>query len=225
MHFTFAVCGDSRMGDEVYKEILRRVEQDNVAFLVSTGDLVNRGTVDQFQRFAELMNGFTVPFFPAPGNHDANIGSLDEFLQYSRAPAEHYSFDFGQGHFVVADSHHGGINSRELAWLEADLVATDQPLKMVFLHHPPFDPDGSDHIMVYGNEKFMALMEKHNVSYVFAGHIHAYVEGFRNGVGYIITGGAGAPLYGAEHPQAFYHYILVTINGTQVSTEVVKIEP
>lgn len=225
MHFTFAVCGDSRMGDEVYKEILRRVEQDNVAFLVNTGDLVNRGTVDQFQRFAELMNGFTVPFFPAPGNHDANIGSLDEFLQYSGAPAEHYSFDFGQGHFVVADSHHGGINSRELAWLEADLVATDQPLKMVFLHHPPFDPDGSDHIMVYGNEKFMALMEKHNVSYVFAGHIHAYVEGFRNGVRYIITGGAGAPLYGAEHPQAFYHYILVTINGTQVSTEVVKIKP
>lgn len=213
------------MGDEIYQEILRRVEQDNVAFLVNTGDLVNRGTVDQFQRFAELMNGFTIPFFPVAGNHDADIGSLENFLQYSRAPAEHYSFDYGQGHFVVADSHHGGINSSELAWLEADLNATDQPLKMVFLHHPPFDPDGSDHIMVYGNEKFMALMEKHNVAYVFTGHIHAYVEGLRNGVRYIITGGAGAPLYGAEHPQAFYHYIRVTINGAQVSTEVVKIEP
>jgi predicted phosphodiesterase len=223
--FTFAVCGDNRGGDEVYKEILRRVQEDEAAFLVSTGDLVQSGTEREFQDFETLMSDFTLPFFPAPGNHDSPDGLLDEYLQYSGAPAAHYSFDYGLGHFVGVDSHSGMMFPKELEWLEADLAATEQPLKVIFLHHPPFDPDGTTHIMQLGNDEFMALMEKHDVAYVFAGHIHAYAEETRNGVHYIITGGAGAPLYAAEHPQAFYHYVRVTVNGTDVSTEVVKVEP
>jgi len=223
--FTFAVCGDSRGGDAVYREILRRVEEDDAAFLVNTGDLVQSGRVSQFEAFAALMSDFSLPFYPVPGNHDSPDGFLDEFVQYSGAPAAHYSFDYGLGHFIVADSHLGEMSARELAWLEADLSATNRPLKMVFLHHPPFDPDGTDHIMLRGNEQFMALMQEYAVSYVFAGHIHAYAEATRDGVRYIITGGAGAPLYAREHPQAFYHYVRVTVNGTDVSTEIVEVEP
>jgi hypothetical protein len=223
--FTFAVCGDSRGGDAVYGEILRRAEEDGAAFLVNTGDLVQSGRASEFQAFAELMSDFSLPFYPAPGNHDSPDGLLDEFVQYSGAPAAHYSFDYGLGHFVVADSHTGEISPRELDWLEADLAATDRPLKMVFLHHPPFDPDGTDHIMLRGNDAFMALMQEYGVSYVFAGHIHAYAEETRDGVHYFITGGAGAPLYTRDHPQAFYHYVRVTVNGADVSTEVVRIEP
>lgn len=220
----FAVAGDSRGGDEVYLEILRRVEEDGAEFFVNTGDLVNHGTEDEFQHFSDLMSDFTVPFFPVPGNHDSPDGLLDEYLEYSGALAQHYSFDYGQGHFVVIDSHLGGLRNLEIDWLEADLSSTDQPLKVVFLHHPPFDPDGTDHIMLHGNEKFMALVEEYGVSYVIAGHIHAYVEGVQNDVRYVITGGGGAPLYGAGHPYAFYHYVRVTVSGTDVSTEVVKIE-
>lgn len=223
--FSFAVCGDNRGGDEIYREALRLIQEDGVAFLANTGDLVNYGNAVQFQHFAELMNGFSLPFFPVAGNHDAAGGLLDEYLVYSGAPAVHYSFDYGLGHFVMVDSHHGVLQNQELDWLEADLAASDQPLKFVFLHHPPFDPDGTDYILLAGNLQFMTLMEKYNVSHVFCGHIHAYVEGIRNGVQYIITGGCGAILYPAEHPSAFYHYIRVTINGTNVSTEVVKIEP
>lgn len=223
--FTFAVCGDSRGGDAVYREILRRAEKDGAAFLVNNGDLVQSGRASQFQAFAELMSDFSLPFFPVPGNHDSPDGLLDEFIQYSGAPAAHYSFDYGSGHLVVADNHLGEMSASELAWLEADLAATDRPLKMVFLHHPPFDPDGTDHIMRRGNDELMSLMQKYAVSYVFAGHIHAYAEEIRDGVHYVITGGAGAPLYTTHHPQAFYHYVRVTVNGTDVSTEVVKVGP
>ena len=221
--FTFAVCGDNRGGDDVYQNILRRVEEDGAAFLVNTGDLVQSGRAGEFQAFAELMSDFPLPFFPAPGNHDSPDGLLDEFVQYSGAPAAHYSFDYGLGHFVVADSHLGEMSARELAWLEADLSATQQPLKMVFLHHPPFDPDGTDYTMLRGNDAFMALMQEYAVAYVFAGHIHAYAKANIDGVHYVITGGAGAPLYTQNHLQAFYHYVRVTVNGTEVSTEVVRL--
>jgi hypothetical protein len=94
---------------------------------------------------------------------------------------------------------------------------------MVFLHHPPFDPDGTDHIMAYGNDAFMDLMVELAVEYVFAGHIHAFAQQERDGVLYTITGGAGAPLYGADHPQAFYHYLRVTVRGEEIEIEIVEI--
>jgi predicted phosphodiesterase len=221
--FQFAVCGDSRDNPTVYRRLLAAVAADGSEFLINTGDLVNTGTEAQWQAFRETMAGFALPFYPVPGNHDGLVGKLDGYLKYSGAPAAHYSFDRGSVHFALADSHNGGVNAEELAWLRNDLSGTSQPLKMVFVHHPPFDPDGTDHIMAYGNQEFMALMVGQGVDYVFAGHIHAYSQEKRDGVTYFISGGGGAPLYSADHPQAFYHYLRVAVRGEEVTIEVVKI--
>lgn len=223
LEFTFAVCGDSRDNPSVYRRLLEAVMADGSEFLIHLGDLVNVGTEAEWQNFQDTMAGFTLPFYPVAGNHDGLQGKLDGFLQYSGAPAAHYSFDRGAVHFSLADSHNGGISASELAWLREDLGRTTQPVKMVFLHHPPFDPDGTDHIMAYGNEKFMELMVEQGVDYVFAGHIHAYAQQERDGVVYLITGGAGAPLYRTGHPQAFYHYLRVTVRGEEVTITVVRL--
>lgn len=219
----FAVAGDSRDGPQVYRRVLEAVSDDGSAFLVHTGDLVSKGTEPQWQEFQASMAGFELPFYPVPGNHDGLDGKLDGYLQHSGAPAVHYAFDHGPVHLTLADSHNGGISAGELAWLRDDLSATDQPVKMVFLHHPPFDPDGSDHIMAYGNEQFMALMAEMGVDYVIAGHIHAYARAEHDGVVYLYTGGAGAPLYSQDHPQAFHHYLRVTVQGTDATIEVVEV--
>jgi hypothetical protein len=219
----FSVCGDSRDDPRAYRRVLEAVMADGSEFLINTGDLVNRGTETQWREFQEVMAGFTLPFYPVPGNHDGLVGSLDGYLAYSGAPAAHYSFDRGLVHFTMADSHHGGISSAELAWLRDDLRRSQQPVKMVFLHHPPFDPDGTDHIMAFGNEPFMGLMIEQDVGYVFAGHIHAYAQQERDGVLYIITGGAGAPLYGTQHSQSFHHYVRIAVQGLDVAIQVVRV--
>jgi predicted phosphodiesterase len=219
----FAVCGDSRGNPQVYARVLDAVMADGSQFLVHTGDLVDEGGESYWPEFQQVMAGFSLPFYPVPGNHDALGGKLDNYLQYSGAPTAHYSFDMPPVHLTLADSHNGGINAAELAWLRDDLGSTAQPVKMVFLHHPPFDPDGTDHIMAYGNEPFMALMAEEGVDYVFAGHIHAYARAERDGVVYIYTGGGGAPLYSGDHPQAFYHYLRIMVTGDQVQVDVVKI--
>jgi predicted phosphodiesterase len=219
----FAVAGDSRDGPNVYRRVLDAVTNDGSEFLLHTGDLVSEGTEDAWQVFEATMEGFPLPFYPVPGNHDGLGGKLDGYLAHSGAPAAHYSFDRGDVHLTMADSHNGGIGAAELAWLREDLSATAQPIKMVVLHHPPFDPDGTDHIMAYGNEAFMELMAEQKVSYVFAGHIHAYAREERNGVTYVITGGAGAPLYGADHPQAFRHYLRVVVQDGDVTVDAIEI--
>jgi Icc protein len=222
--FTFAACGDSQGGGDVYHKVLASVMADGSEFLINAGDLVNESTTEQWQAFQQTMAGFTLPFYPVPGNHDGvGDANLEGYLRYSGAPAAHYSFDRGLVHFTMADSHSGGISTGELAWLRDDLSATSQPVKIVVLHHPPFDPDGTSHIMAYGNEQFMALMAEQKVDYVLTGHIHAYVQGERDGVVYTITGGAGATLYTSDHPQAFHHYLRVKVQGEKVTIEPIRV--
>jgi hypothetical protein len=221
--FAFAVAGDSRHNPEVFGRLLAAVARSGSEFLVHTGDLVDKGSEEQWQIFEQSIAGFSLPFYPVPGNHDALGGELDGYLAHSRAPAAHYSFDRGPVHLVMADTHNGGVSAAELAWLRDDLSSSDQPVKMVFMHHPPFDPDGTDHIMAYGNDAMMELMDELDVDYVFAGHIHAYAKGERDDVTYYITGGGGAPLYAADHPLAVHHFLLVNVRGEEVDVEMVRI--
>jgi len=219
----FAVCGDSRGNPDQYRKVLQAVMADGSEFLIHTGDLVNEGTEAEWQAFLAPMVGFTLPFYPVPGNHDGLDGKLDGYLKYSGAAAAHYSFDRDLVHIALADSHGGGVTAGELAWLRDDLSTTKQPVKIVFLHHPPFDPDGTDHIMAFGSEPFMELMVEQGVDYVFAGHIHAFAQAERDGVVYTITGGGGAALYSTGHPQVFYHYLRVTVRSEQVTIEAIKV--
>jgi 3',5'-cyclic AMP phosphodiesterase CpdA len=223
--FSFAVIGDNRGNLDVYQSLLQMVQQDGNSFMIHLGDLVNDGTADEFQAWREVMTTFTLPFYPVPGNHDSGQAGLAEYLAFSGAPAAHYSFDKGDIHFALVDSHLGYLTAEESAWLDTDLARTQQPIKIVALHYPPFDPAGSSHVMTMGNDAFMSLMRKHGVQYVFAGHIHAYGQETRNGITYIISGGAGAPLVGTEAEGGFYHYIKVTVDGTSVQTEVRRLAP
>ncbi|MCD6520161.1 MAG: metallophosphoesterase [Anaerolineae bacterium] len=223
-NFIFAVCGDNRGGWQVYKKILESVERDGAAFLINTGDLVNHGHEAEFKEFSAFMKEFSLPFYPVPGNHDNGDGLLTAYLKYSGAPARNYSFDYGLLHFSMVDSSMGELSKKDFQWLTQDLDSTKQPVKIVVLHYPPFDPAGTDHIMFRGNQEFMKLMSDKGVQYVFAGHIHSYDDAVRDGVHYFITGGAGAPLYPEPNRPAFYHYVRVHVNGTKLRTEVVRIE-
>ncbi len=222
--FRFAVCGDNRQGEAVYRGILAQVQQDGSAFLINTGDLVNAGTARQFKAFAGLMQGFSIPFYPVPGNHDNADGLLTAYLRYSGAPAANYAFDYGPAHFALVDSSLGDVAPSVMAWLAHDLEATRQPLKFVVVHHPPFDPAGTDHIMRRGNAQFMQLMAAKGVDWVLAGHIHSFDHAVHDGVHYLITGGAGAPLYPVPARPAFHHYVRFTVRAEQVSFEVVPLK-
>jgi predicted phosphodiesterase len=223
--FTFAVCGDSRDGDDIYRRVLDEVQRDGSQFLVHLGDIVSNGLEKEWLSWQQMMAGFALPFFPVPGNHDSHDGLLEEYLQYSGAPAQRYSLDVGSVHLSLLDSYSGALFPSTLEWLQEDLASTEQPVKMVFFHHPPFDPDGTDHILQMGNSEVMALAERYGVQYVFTGHIHAYAEEERDGVQYIISGGCGGPLYAGEHPEGgFTHYVRVHVDGADVRTEVVRID-
>jgi 3',5'-cyclic AMP phosphodiesterase CpdA len=222
--FHFAVAGDSRDGDAIFSQLLQDVSSDGSAFLIHLGDMVPTGSARDWTSFHGLMKDFHLPFYPIPGNHETIDGTLADFVHNSGAPATHYSFDRGMVHFTLLDSDTGTLNDAELAFLDQDLAATKLPVKLVFMHHPPFDPAGGSHILEKGSTQFMNIVTRRGVQSVFSGHIHCHAESERDGVTYIISGGAGSPLSCLPVTGGFFHYIRVYVSGTSVTTEVVKIE-
>lgn len=218
--YSFAVIGETADNPDVYKALLDQIVADGNRFLIHLGNMTVTGTAAEFQAWREMMAGFPLPVYTVPGNQDAAGGSLANYLAFTGAPGAHYAFDVGQVHFAVADASRGYLGAEEMAWLEADLAATDKPVKIVALHYPPFDPRGSDQVLTMGNEAFTILMRQRGVRYVFAGHIRAYDQSTRDGVIYVISGGGGAPLSRSEEQGGFYHYVQVSVNGTDVQTEV-----
>ena len=184
MNYDFAVMGDSRDGDAVYLRILDRVMKDGSEFLIHTGDLVPSDSPENWANFQNLMKGFTLPFFPMPGNHELRgAGKIADYVKYSGAPTPsantsalttHYSFDRGAVHFTIVDSSVGSLLDPEFTWMDNDLAKSNAPVKMLFVHHPPFDPAGTTHVMASGGAQFMRIAKDRRVNYVFAGHIHCY---------------------------------------------------
>ena len=117
-----------------------------------------------------------------------------------------------------------GLTGEQLAWLEAELANNLSEHLFVIMHKPVFDPSEiyKDHIMSGRAiiEKLMKLFEKFGVDYVFTGHIHGYAKSERNGVTYIVTGGAGAPLYLPPEFGGFYHYVKVTVDDGKIKDEI-----
>lgn len=63
--------------------------------------------------------------------------------------------------------------------------------------------------------KFEELMKEHHVNTVFLSHIHSYIDTEKDGVRYLITGGAGAELLTKN---SYFHYIVSSFKEPRQST-------
>jgi hypothetical protein len=241
--FFFIVFGDTRTRHDVHKKAVDRIFQDRPEFVLHTGDLVASGTTPtDWDRFFEIEKDLlrNVPFYPTPGNHEQNAQVFFRYFAFPNGDGHHYSFDWGGAHFAVIDSNEIGSNAQEKAaflkaqidWLEADLGRTAKPLVFVWLHTPPFTAvDGRKAI----SAKLAAVLEpvllKGRVAAVFSGHDHNYQHHIHAGLDYIVTGGAGAPLYEINPtPETMVkgtmsdNYVHVRVKGTAAQIEAVDLE-
>lgn len=63
--------------------------------------------------------------------------------------------------------------------------------------------------------KFENLMSKYKVDTVYLSHIHSYMDYSKDGVRYLITGGAGAELLTEN---SYYHYIIAKVGDSKTTT-------
>jgi len=131
-------------------------EQTNVWLLLGD-NAYGSGTDDQysvsfFTSFSELLRNTVA--WPVLGNHDQHSSSLDTqqgpFFDIFDLPAageaggvasqteSHYSFDYGNIHFIGLRSGQTATNTAQRQWLEADLAANEQDWTIVYLHILPY---------------------------------------------------------------------------------------
>ncbi|MEM6989615.1 MAG: metallophosphoesterase family protein [Myxococcota bacterium] len=92
----------------------------------------------------------------------------------------YYSFDWGNVHFVVLDSH--GTNrdpdGAMLTWVANDLASTTQDWVISYWHHPPYTKGSHDSdnegALIDMRENALPILEAGGVDLVLGGHSHIY---------------------------------------------------
>ncbi len=222
-NFSFAVMGDNKNSFKIFKKMLKDIDNGRCAFAVDAGDLVFDGEKEKYRIFYNMIKNEKTPFLAAVGNHDIGEGGAENYFDIFGK--FYYSFDYRNSLFIILDdANEERIDAAQMKWLEEQLQKNYQH-KFVFLHVPPFDPrpELSHSLSDKQNaQEFMDLMEKYKPDIVFTSHIHAYFDEMRNGINYVITGGAGSELWGTDPDHYFNHYVKVEVNGDKISKEVIR---
>src|SRR5258708_7601790 len=138
------------------------------------------------------------------------------------------SFNVADIHFVALDAEQIGkqypeIDPIQIQWLREDLEGhkSDRAI-FVFLHSEFYSSplidfgQGQSHPSIVNRAELHELFRRYPVKAVFSGHEHVYWrEPAENHdfVNYIVSGGAGAPLYASPDRGGFAHYLLVRGTG------------
>lgn len=234
------------------RRVLEHIAANNAHradFLVTTGDIVDQGTDEQYQAtFARLqlehssveppgphfVSGYGLPRLPMyflPGNHDPRPAYFRNLFP-NAAPREwnNVAFEHQGIQFVCldwGDATKGVIYPQMLEFLAAQLQ-NDAPT--VVLSHHPVIPVGAawlDQYLADDVEQFWDIVRGKNVLGIFSGHLHMTYDERRDNI----------PVYGlrattfqfARQPDPLVclqppHYRIVTIDGRTLTTELVEVD-
>jgi hypothetical protein len=87
---------------------------------------------------------------------------------------------------------------------------------------PPISSDFSARSFK-GGAKLVALFNKLQVDYVFAGDFHGYARTRFGLTNYLVTGGGGARLKNKKFKQ-FHHAVVVTVGQDRVSERIIQVD-
>jgi 3',5'-cyclic AMP phosphodiesterase CpdA len=220
----FVIMGDNRNGDDTLKQLLAMVEKDNPEFVIILGDFVPTGLKWEYENYLKLIAPCTVPIIAILGNHEvAAPGGREIYAELFGA--EDFSFDHKGCRFICFDNSRNLVTDKQLEWLDK-LTAVDSTTaisrKFVLAHVPPKLGNWDDHVFEHNAGTFIKLMAKNKVDYAVFGHIHLYARRENEGTVYMITAGAGAPLYpNYSYGVPKYHYVKFTVTKDSVKDELV----
>lgn len=228
--FRFVALGDTRSNINIARDVLTEVKKETPAFVLSNGDLVRRGRVEEYvaHHFQLVDLLAPIPMIPVPGNHEE--GPNKDFAAYRYIyGAERFSFDYGGCRFVgVNNCDWRGLDGGDLRYLETELAKPGARFKFVVFHVPPRFLENAVESdegrgFTWNAGRLRELMTRMQVDHVFVGHVHGFATEVVDGVRYTITGGAGANLADELKPEGRVHnFVVVHVTPDGLRNEVVK---
>ncbi len=237
--------GSGPNADSIFHLARERINALNPLFVVHGGDFVRHGYRSEYYHFMSLVDSFATNVLTVRGNHELYADEGPWMYDSIFGPTD-YVWDYGRYRFIVlADCQQNPgtgayghyidylISWDQLAWLDSLLQDANSRgmISFVFAHVPPYQP-GHDttYCLGYENyypqpnyeashtEEFTWLLSQRGVPMAFFGHHHFYDRHEYNGVWYIISGGAGSPIYPyplspPPYGCACYHFLLFELDS------------
>lgn len=198
-----AIPGQAKMRDAALQWLQehKRHNRAEMDLLLTTGDNAYKsGKNEEFQyQFFEPFKNIlrNTPVWPIYGNHDARRWSFFDIFSFptkaesggiASGTEHYYSFDYGQVHVVILDSHDSSRNKHgDMAgWLRRDLKANRLPWVISLFHHPPYSKGSHDSDNTYDSrgrmpdmrENIVPILEQAGVDLVLGGHSHMYERSY-----------------------------------------------
>jgi predicted phosphodiesterase len=236
--FRFVIYGDTRSQARPHAAVVEAIRREGPEFVVHTGDLVEDGrNEDDWQQFFTLEAPLlrVAPFVPVIGNHEIAqpfSNGMDNYRRYVHVAPGGPSAEldsvlrYGNVRFVLANSYDDWSGDAR-TWIDHELgrARREGPDDWLFvvMHWGPRSsgPHGDNELVAEAGVD--AILRRHRVDLVISGHDHAYERGDDEGLRYIVSGGAGAPLYRRRDDRtmtrafaAEHHYVRVDVERDKV---------
>lgn len=225
-NYSFLVCGDPNGRVDLLGEIIGQARQGE--FLVIVGDLTTGSGFQEMKKMKDFLDSKGLPYHVVPGDNDMPNGNLSNFQ--SVFGPDYYSLDMQDSHLVFLDDAVPGIGcpQDELAWLRQDLAGDGDKLTIAFAHVPAGAPVKMGDVETTRREtesgrEMLASLRDAGARVLYSGHLHAYLLYSDGPPRIIVTGGAGAHLHLSEEAGGYYHFLRVTVQGDQVTEEVIRL--
>jgi Icc protein len=215
--FRFAVLSDVQEAIDRVQDIYARLNQltlepPGIDFLLGAGDLTQRGTREQLERFQAELTGLRIPYYTTLGNHELGENPT-LFHEYFGRGSQ--SFDYRGVRFNLIDSASACVDPIVFDWLEGWLQPSASALhpvslQVVAMHIPPLDPTGVRNGAFASRSeaaKLLARLAEGGVDLTVYGHIHSYYHFQNAGIPAYISGGGGA--IPERFDQIGRHFLLV----------------
>jgi Icc protein len=152
--------------------------------VLATGDLVERGQIDEYERLHELLQPLGMPVYLIPGNHDDRDNLRRVFDHHRYLPRDgrfiQYTVDDWPVRLVALDTlipgeSGGRLCAERLRWLDARLAEAPERVTIVLMHHPPFVTGmrKMDEMGLDGAGSLAVVIRRHpHVERIVCGHLH-----------------------------------------------------
>lgn len=186
-----AVLSDIQRAIDTFPEVVDRLNQDEVRYVISTGDLTNNGTREELLRFQVELERLDVPFYSTVGNHEV---PGPENWHALFGPFSTFFVQHGVAVSLVDSSNatiDPDLHTRMLAFADANVGAPH-----LFLTHVPLLDASGFRAGAFRsrNEAARVIQElsARSVDAIFFGHVHSYYAYSLGDVPTYISGGGGA---------------------------------
>lgn len=234
--FRVAISGDSRGAYATWGDLMTAMDSHEPDFFLFSGDMVELGAnQNEWDSWFEASGDILAQkaFVAAHGNHE--FLAQNYFAQFG-FPGNEEWFAVEYGDMLVLSLNDTVRSETEIAsdqktFIEQELAATERGWRVGMHHQPAYSTCTNHSSNLDVRDAWSQAFEDGGAQLVTAGHNHIYersvpiyrgeeASGSQSGTTYMVSGGAGAPLYENSTDEWFgavanpiVHYVIADFDG------------